>query len=105
MKKSHFEPIDRNSEKSINKRYNRASNFIHTDMDYQNNCIFIGEYAFHINFSYTMVWPHKSTRFVSAQPKTRAKTTKLGAIASYGIINIKVSIPYTVRLVSFVPKK
>lgn len=41
VKKTHFEPKERNSEKSIDARYSWASNFINTDMDYLNNCIFI----------------------------------------------------------------
>lgn len=79
--------------KSINARYNRASNFINIDMDYQNNCTFIDESAFHISLSNTRVFSHKDTRDASAQPKTRAQTTKLGATASYDIMNIKVGIP------------
>jgi transposase/transposase-like protein len=96
MKKAHFEPKERNSDQSIKKRYNWAVDVRNTDMDYQSNCIFIDESAFHINLSRTMAWSQKGTRAVVVQPKTRAKTTTiLGAISSHGIINIKVRIPYT----------
>lgn len=95
IKKAHLEPKERNSPDSITARFNWVTNLMTTDIDYQSNCVFIDESAFHINLSRSMVWSKKGTRAVVVQPKTRAKTTTiLGAISSQGIINIKVRVPY-----------
>ncbi|KAI8338821.1 hypothetical protein BD560DRAFT_440057 [Blakeslea trispora] len=41
-----------------------------TDIDFQSNCIFIDESAFHTNLSRTMAWSTKGTRATVVQPKT-----------------------------------
>jgi transposase len=43
IKKAHFEPKERNSPDSITARFNRVTNLMTTDMDYQSNCVFIDE--------------------------------------------------------------
>ncbi|KAI8384130.1 hypothetical protein BD560DRAFT_364333 [Blakeslea trispora] len=54
IKKAHFEPKERNSPRSIEARFQWATNLIQTDIDFMSNCIFIDESAFHINLSRTM---------------------------------------------------
>ena len=64
-------------------------------MDYNSNCVFIDKPAFHINLKRTMAWFKKVTRAEVIQQLTRAKTTTiLGAISPYGIVNIKIRVPY-----------
>lgn len=76
-------------------RFNWVSNFMKTDIDYQSNCIFIDESAFHINLSRSMAWSTKRTRAVVVQPKTKAITTTiLRGISSQGIINVNEKVPY-----------
>ncbi|EIE88349.1 hypothetical protein RO3G_13060 [Rhizopus delemar RA 99-880] len=67
-------------------------------MDYLNNCIFIDEAAFHINMKRTVPWSKIGSHAEVVIPKTRAKTaTILGAISSYGVINVKVRKPRAVN--------
>ncbi|KAG1444656.1 hypothetical protein G6F56_010210 [Rhizopus delemar] len=64
-------------------------------MDFNSNCVFIDESAFHINLKRTMAWSKKGTRAEVVQLLTRAKTTTiLGAISPFGVINVKVRAPY-----------
>jgi transposase len=65
-------------------------------MDYNSNCVFIDESAFHINLKRTMAWSKKGTRAEVIQLLTRAKTTTiLGAISPYGVVNVKIRVPYS----------
>ncbi|KAI8339824.1 hypothetical protein BD560DRAFT_458912 [Blakeslea trispora] len=54
IKKAHFEPKERNHPRSIEARFQWATNLMQTDIDFQSNCDFIDESAFHINLSCTM---------------------------------------------------
>ncbi|KAG2207889.1 hypothetical protein INT47_010873 [Mucor saturninus] len=96
FKKAHFHSKERNSPVSIEKRFDWITRWIQTDMDYNSNCVFIDESAFHINLKRTMAWSKKGTRAEVIQPLTRAKTTTiLGAISPYGIVNVKIRVPYS----------
>ncbi|KAG1171428.1 hypothetical protein G6F36_011751 [Rhizopus arrhizus] len=65
-------------------------NWSKTDLDYQSNCVFIDEAAFHVNLKRTMGWSKKGERAIVETPTTRAQTTTiLGAISPHGIINVK----------------
>ncbi|CAO3694473.1 unnamed protein product [Rhizopus stolonifer] len=95
FKKTHFHSKERNSPASIQKRFEWVVRWAATDMDFNSNCVFIDESAFHINLKRTMAWSKKRTRAEVVQPLTRAKTTTiLGAISPYGIVNVKVRVPY-----------
>ncbi|KAI8368771.1 hypothetical protein BD560DRAFT_371154, partial [Blakeslea trispora] len=54
IKKAHFEPKERNSPRSIEARFQWATNLIQTDINFMSNCVFIDESAFHISLSRTM---------------------------------------------------
>lgn len=96
FKKAHFHSKERNSPVSIEKRFDWVIRWGETDMDYNSNCVFIDESAFHINLKRTMAWSKKGTRAEVIQPLTRAKTTTiLGAISLYGIVNVKIRAPYS----------
>ncbi|KAG2191662.1 hypothetical protein INT47_008600 [Mucor saturninus] len=95
FKKAYFYPTERNSPEKIQQRYEWVINWSKTDIDYQSNCVFIDEAAFHVNLKRTMAWSKKGERAIVETPITRAQTTTiLGAISPHGIINVKVRRPY-----------
>ncbi|KAG2191936.1 hypothetical protein INT47_012019 [Mucor saturninus] len=95
FKKAYYYPTERNSPEKIQQRYEWVINWSKTDIDYQSNCVFIDEAAFHVNLKRTMAWSKKGERAIVETPITRAQTTNiLGAISSHGIINVKVRRPY-----------
>lgn len=95
FKKAYFYPAERNSNEKIQQRFEWVTNWSKTDLDYQSNCIFIDEAAFHVNLKRTMAWSKKGERAIVETPVTRAQTTTiLGAISPLGVINVKVRRPY-----------
>lgn len=65
------------------------------DPDFESNCIFIDELAFHINMKRSMGWAPKGERAVTKTPLARAQTTTiLGAISPFGVVSVKVKRPY-----------
>lgn len=96
LKRAHFHSVERNCPEKIEERYQWVKHWLKTDMDYTSNCVFIDEAAFHINMKRTFAWSRKGERAVVKTPKTRARTTTiLGAISSFGVVNIKVRRPVT----------
>lgn len=96
FKKVHLQPLKRNSEDAIEKRYTWAMEMANTDMDFLKNCVFIDESAFSINLERTYGWARKGETPVATVPVTRAKTTTiLGAISSYGVVDITLRKPNT----------
>jgi hypothetical protein len=93
LKRAHFHSVERNCSEKIEERFKWVKRWMETDIDYASNCVFI-EAAFHINMKRSFAWSTKGTRATVKVPKTRAKTTTiLGAISSYGIVNISVRRP------------
>ncbi|KAG1139787.1 hypothetical protein G6F37_009497 [Rhizopus arrhizus] len=91
LKRAHFHSIERNNPQKIEERYQWVKQWEKTDLDFESNCVFIDEAAFHINLKRSMAWPKKGERAVVVTPKIRAKiTTIIGAISPYGVVNIKV---------------
>ena len=98
MKGAHFHSIERNSPQKIEERYQWVKQWEKTDLDFESNCVFIDEIAFHINLKRSMAWSKKGERAVVVTPKTRAKiTTIIGATSPYGMVNIKVKSPKVAR--------
>lgn len=94
FKKAHFHSVERNSPQKIEKRYQWVQGYMKTDLNYNTNCIFIDESAFHINLKRNFAWSKKRTRAIVKVPKTRAKTTTiLGAISPYGVVKLQVRRP------------
>ncbi|KAK4517023.1 uncharacterized protein ATC70_000351 [Mucor velutinosus] len=94
LKRAHFHSVERNSPEKIEERYNWVKQWQETDMDFTSNCVFIDEAAFHINMKRNYAWSGKGKRTVVNVPKTRVKTTTIiGAISSFGIVNVKVKLP------------
>ena len=94
LKRAHFHFVERNSFAKIEERYEWVKEWQETDMDFESNCVFIDEAAFHINMKRNYAWSGKGKRAVVTVPKTRAKTTTIiGAISPYGIVNIKIKLP------------
>ncbi|KAI8885340.1 hypothetical protein K501DRAFT_293549 [Backusella circina FSU 941] len=56
FKKAHFHSKERNSPANIQKRFEWVVRWAETDMDFNSNCVFIDESAFHINLKKTMAW-------------------------------------------------
>lgn len=103
FKKAHFHSVERNSPEKIEERFLWVKRYMDTDLDYKTNCIFIDEFAFHINLKQNFAWSRKGTRAIVKVPKTRAKTTSiLGAISPYGVVNIQVRRP---RVTAFSKKR
>lgn len=95
FKKAYFYPTERNSPEKIQQRYEWALNYSETDLDFQSNCVFIDEAAFHVNLKRTMAWSKKGERAIVVTPTTRAQTTTiLGAISPQGVINVKLRRPF-----------
>jgi hypothetical protein len=88
-KKSYYYPD------KIEERWNWVKNLLdNTEIDYQSNCVFIDEAAFHINLKRCFSWSKVGTRAIVKTPKTKPKMmTILGAISPYGVVNVKVRIP------------
>lgn len=94
LTRAHFHSVERNSPEKIEERYTWVTRWQKTDMDFLSNCVFIDEAAFHINIKRNYAWSQKGTRAVVIVPKTRARTiTILGAISSFGVVNIQVKLP------------
>ncbi|KAG1488698.1 hypothetical protein G6F46_012114 [Rhizopus delemar] len=90
LKRAHFHSIERNSPQKIEERHQWVKQWEKTDLDFESNCVFIDEAAFHINMKRSMAWSKKGERAVVVTPKTRAKsTTIIGAISPYGVVNIQ----------------
>lgn len=94
LKRAHFHSVEQNSFAKIEERYKWVKEWQETDMDFESNCVFIDEAAFHINMKRNYAWSGKRKRAVVTIPKTRAKTTTIiGAISPYGIVNVKIKLP------------
>ncbi|KAG2200617.1 hypothetical protein INT47_007361 [Mucor saturninus] len=94
LKRAHLYSIERNNHTKIEERYNWVKKWQETDMDFESNCVFIDEAAFHINMKRNYAWSSKGEWAIVKIPKTRAKTTTIiGAISSIVIINNKVKLP------------
>ena len=94
LKRAHFHSVERNSPEKIEQRRQWVIRWMSTDMDYNSNCVFIDEAAFHINMKRSVAWSKKGERAVVVVPKTRAKTTTiLGAISPYGVVNVSIRRP------------
>ena len=84
FKKAYFYSTERNSPEKIQERYEWVVRWSNTDLDFENNCVFLDESAFHINLKRTMAWSKKGERAIVETPKTRAQTTTiLGAISPF----------------------
>ncbi|KAG1051641.1 hypothetical protein G6F43_006164 [Rhizopus delemar] len=84
FKKTHLQPIERNTPEKIEQRYEWVKRWMETDLDFTSNCVFIDEAAFHINLKRSFSWSKEGSRAVVKEPRTRAKTIPiLGAIFSF----------------------
>ncbi|KAL1930585.1 hypothetical protein VTP01DRAFT_10747 [Rhizomucor pusillus] len=61
LKKSRFQPLDRNSKAKIQERLDCVRRWETTDMDFRKNCVFLDESAFHINMKRSMAWSKKGS--------------------------------------------
>ncbi|ORZ18087.1 hypothetical protein BCR42DRAFT_490731 [Absidia repens] len=68
LKKAHFHPLARNSNATIEKRYEWVLKWMNTDMDFTTNCVFIDEAAFNINQRRTFAWAEKGDTPIIRQP-------------------------------------
>jgi hypothetical protein len=48
FKRASFHPVERNTPKRIEERYEWVQSWSHSDIDFMSNCVFIDESAFHI---------------------------------------------------------
>ncbi|KAI8094119.1 hypothetical protein BDF21DRAFT_394589 [Thamnidium elegans] len=101
-KKSHYYPEDRNCPDKIEERWNWVKDLLdNTEIDYQSNCVFIDEAAFHISLKRCFSWSKFGTRAIVKTPKTKPKmTTILGAISPYGVVNVKFRMPKVATVAS-----
>ncbi|KAL1930688.1 hypothetical protein VTP01DRAFT_10850 [Rhizomucor pusillus] len=94
LKKTRFQPIDRNSEAKIQERLDWVRKWEVTDMDFRTNCVFLDEFAFHVNMKRSMAWSKKGSPAAVTVPKTRAQTTTiLGAISASGLVKCSLRLP------------
>ncbi|KAG1149589.1 hypothetical protein G6F37_000633 [Rhizopus arrhizus] len=94
FKRASFHPVERNTPKRIEERYEWVQSWSHTDIDFMSNCVFIDESAFHINMKHTCVGFRKEEPAIVTVTKIRARTiTILGAISTFGVINVKITKP------------
>lgn len=95
VKRAYFHSVERNSVQKLQERKDWVQHWWqNTDMDYLSNCVFIDESGFNINMKRSIAWAKKGERAIVTVPKTRASNiTILGAIASYGVLNISVRRP------------
>ncbi|CEP16997.1 hypothetical protein [Parasitella parasitica] len=94
VKRAYFHSVERNSPAKIRERKEWVQRWQQTDMDYISNCIFIDESGFNINMKRSIAWAKKGERAIVKVPKTKASNiTILGAISSYGVVNICVRRP------------
>lgn len=94
-KKSYYYPDNRNCPDKIEERWNWVKDLLdNTEINYQSNCVFIDEAAFHISLKRCFSWSKVGTRAIVKTPRTKPKmTTMLGAISPYRVVNVKVIIP------------
>jgi hypothetical protein len=59
FKKAYFYSTERNLPEKIQERYEWVVRWSNIDLDFENNCIFLDESAFHINLKRTMAWYKK----------------------------------------------
>lgn len=94
VKRAYFYAVERNSVEKIQERKEWVQRWQKTDMDFMSNCIFIDESGFNINMNRSIAWSKKGERAIVTVPKTKASSiTILGAVASYGVVNISVRRP------------
>ena len=98
LKQIDFHSEERNSPEKIKERYNWVRHWKKTDLDPETNCVFLDEFAFHINLRRSRGWSKRGTRAIVKTPKTRAETTTiLGAISSSGLVNVSVRVPKAIK--------
>ncbi|ORE03792.1 hypothetical protein BCV72DRAFT_307907 [Rhizopus microsporus var. microsporus] len=56
LKKARLQPVGRNSEEKIQERLDWIRKWEKTDMDFTKNCVFLDEFAFHINLKRIIAW-------------------------------------------------
>lgn len=62
FKKTYMHSKKKNDTETIQARYEWAIRWGQTSKDFQANCVFIDESAFHINLKRTMAWSKKGQR-------------------------------------------
>ncbi|KAG1468016.1 hypothetical protein G6F56_004082 [Rhizopus delemar] len=94
VKRAYFYAVERNNVERIHERKERVQRWQKTDMDFVGNCIFIDESGFKINTNRSIAWSKKGKRAIVTVPEIKASSiTILGAVASYGVVNISVRRP------------
>ncbi|CAO3591757.1 unnamed protein product [Absidia cylindrospora] len=84
LKKAHFHPLARNSEETINKRYEWIMKWMNSDMDFTTNCVFIDEAAFNINHRRSFGWAEKGKT-----PIVKVATTRAASLSANRTLNEK----------------
>ena len=67
LKNAQLQPVDRNSEEKIQKRFDWVHKWNCTDIDFRTNCVFLDESAFHINLKRSMAWSKKKNCLLWSQ--------------------------------------
>lgn len=89
------EPVDRNSAKLIEARFDFVKKIKDLNVDYLRDCVFIDEAAFNYNLTRSQGWALKGETPVVKTPTTRAESkTVLGAICYRGIVQLTLRQPF-----------
>ncbi|CEG76332.1 hypothetical protein RMATCC62417_11241 [Rhizopus microsporus] len=94
-KRASLHPVARSSADNLEKRYHWAKKWAETtDMNYLENCVFVGEAGFNINMRSPNARSVRGTPAIVETPTIRAIThTILGAITAHNVISIEFREP------------
>ncbi|GAA5815982.1 hypothetical protein MFLAVUS_009501 [Mucor flavus] len=101
-------PVARNQTAKIKERREWVETWSKTDMNYTENCIFIGESAFDVNMKSPTARSIRGTPAIVTSPSARAIShTILGAISTCGVVNMEIRVPLTPKRIRVVgaPKR
>lgn len=96
LKKITLHPEERNAPATIEKRFNWATKWGATDLDFVMNCVFIDEAAFNINLRRTLGYSSIGKPATVVTKSTRARSHSiLGAICAAGVVQVSIRKPAT----------
>ena len=90
--------VARNSNATLEKRATWVKEWLDKGILFKENCVFIDEAGFDINMRRSRAWSQRGKDAVVETPSTRGVShTVLGAISSYGVVNVSLRDPGNVK--------
>ncbi|OAD74850.1 hypothetical protein PHYBLDRAFT_144210 [Phycomyces blakesleeanus NRRL 1555(-)] len=93
FKRATLQTKERNSGKTLQKRFEWVEQWTTTDMDFLSNCVFVDKSGFDINMRPPSAWSKVGTPAIVETKSTKGDSHSiLGAISSIGVVDIELRV-------------